>query len=119
MIFFLADEEKKSVDPLEMNLDIKIEVGLPFMRSQRGAPFLVQSGFVYRCERYMGQRTHWLCTKYKTTKCNGRLICQGNDIVKTTQHNHYPDLACTHRTVVEYYDMSGPNFEDFLYSFKR
>lgn len=92
---------------------------LSFMRSQRGAPFLVQSGFIYRCERYSGHRTYWLCTKYKTVKCNGRLICQGNDIVKATQHNHERDLSRMDRTVMEYHNMSGPNFEEFLNSYKK
>lgn len=92
---------------------------LSFMRSQRGAPFLVQSGFIYRCERHNGQRTYWLCTKYKTVKCNGRLICQGNDIVKATKHNHERDLSRMDRTVIEYYNMSGPSVDEFLNSYKK
>lgn len=92
---------------------------MSFMRSQRGAPFLVQAGFIYRCERHNGQRTYWLCTKYKTVKCNGRLICQGNDIVKATSHNHERNLTHMDRTVIEYHDMSGPNVEEFLNSYKK
>lgn len=92
---------------------------MSFIRSQRGAPFLVQSGFVYRCERHTGQRTYWLCTKYKTVKCNGRLICQGNEIVKATQHNHVRDSARMDRTVIEYYNMAGPNVDEFLNSYKK
>lgn len=97
---------------------IKSEL-LSFIRSQRGAPFLVQSGFVYRCERHNGPRTYWLCTKYKTVKCNGRLICQGNEIVKATQHNHVRDSSRMDRTVIEYYNMAGPNVDEFLNSYKK
>lgn len=92
---------------------------LSFMRSQRGAPFLVQAGFIYRCERFNGQRTYWLCTKYKTVKCNGRLICQGNEIVKATPHSHERDLARMDRTVIEYHNMTDPNIDEFLSSYKK
>lgn len=92
---------------------------LSFMRSQRGAPFLVQAGFIYRCERFNGQRTYWLCTKYKTVKCNGRLICQANEIVKATPHNHERDLSRMDRTVIEYHNMADPNIEEFLGSYKK
>lgn len=97
---------------------IKSEM-LSFMRSQRGAPFLVQSGYIYRCERYNSHRTYWLCTKYKTIKCNGRLICQANDIVKATKHNHEQNISQMDRTVIEYHNMAEPNIEEFLHSYKR
>lgn len=90
---------------------------LAFIRSQRGAPFLIESGHVYRCERHNEQRTYWLCTKYKTVKCGGRLICQGNDIVKYTPHTHDGDPARSSRTVVEYRDMNSPNVDYFLRAF--
>lgn len=90
---------------------------LAFIRSQRGAPFLIESGYVYRCERHNEQRTYWLCTKYKTVKCGGRLICQGNDIVKYTPHTHDGDPARTSRAVVEYRDMNSPNVDYFLRAF--
>lgn len=118
-------DDKTNIDASETNLldipydpTVKSEM-LSFMRSQRGAPFLVQSGFIYRCERHNGHRTYWLCTKYKTVKCNGRLICQGNDIVKATQHNHERDLSRMDRTVIEYHNMSDSNVEEFLNSYKK
>lgn len=92
---------------------------LSFIRSQRGAPFLVQSGFVYRCERFSGQRTYWLCTQYKTVKCGGRLICQGNDIVKFKPHNHDRDNSRLDRSVIEYKDMASPSTDEFLNSYKK
>lgn len=92
---------------------------LSFIRSQRGAPFLVQSGHVYRCERHSGQRTYWLCTQYKTVKCGGRLICQGNDIVKFTPHNHERDASRVDRSVIEYRNMASPTNEEFLNSYKK
>lgn len=115
-----SDVESTQTNLLDIPYDplAKSEM-LSFMRSQRGAPFLVQAGFIYRCERHNGQRTYWLCTKYKTVKCNGRLICQGNDIVKATSHNHERDLSRMDRTVIEYHNMSGPNVEEFLSSYKK
>lgn len=92
---------------------------LSFIRSQRGAPFLVQSGFVYRCERTAGQRTYWLCTQYKTVKCGGRLICQGNNIVKFTPHTHERDETRVNRSVIEYRDMNDPSNEEFLNSVRK
>lgn len=125
LFVFVTGNNKKQSDPIQTNLmDIPFDPHgksemLSFMRSQRGAPFLVQAGFVYRCERHNAQRTYWLCTKYKTVKCNGRLICQGNDIVKATLHNHERDIARMDRTVIEYYNMAGPNVEEFLSSYKK
>lgn len=123
--FYFAGNVKTDLIASQTNLlDIPYDPSgksemLSFMRSQRGAPFLVQSGFIYRCERHNGQRTYWLCTKYKTVKCNGRLICQGNDIVKATKHNHERDLSRMDRTVIEYYNMSGPSVDEFLNSYKK
>lgn len=62
-----------------------------FMRSQRGAPLILHSGFVYRCERQISSRTYWLCIRYKGHKCNARLILSGNNVAKATSHNHAPD----------------------------
>lgn len=104
---------------LNIAIDVKSEM-LSFIRSQRGAPFLVQAGFIYRCERFNGQRTYWLCTKYKTVKCNGRLICQGNEIVKATPHSHERDLSSMAScTVIEYHNMTDPDVEQFLSSYKK
>ena len=66
-----------------------------FIRSQRGAPLLVHSGFVYRCERKISNKTYWLCLNYKKTKCNGRMILEGNQINKMTEHNHSIDKRST------------------------
>jgi hypothetical protein len=59
-----------------------------FIRSQRGAPLLLYQEHVYRCERVRDGRSYWLCIHYKHTKCNGRLILQGNNLVKENPHNH-------------------------------
>lgn len=60
-----------------------------FVRSQRGAPLLIHSGFVYRCERKVANRTYWLCMQYKQQyKCNARIILEGNTLNKATEHNH-------------------------------
>lgn len=62
-----------------------------FLRSQRAAPLILHSGFVYRCERQINKRTYWLCIRYKGHRCNGRLILNGNSILKATEHNHILD----------------------------
>lgn len=101
------------------DVDVSKPEMLSFIRSQRGAPFLVQSGFVYRCERRRKQRTYWLCTKYKTVKCGGRLICDGNDVVKLTPHNHPIDFNRVDRSVIEYKNMTSPTIDLFLNNFKK
>jgi len=64
-----------------------------FIRSQRGAPLLVNDGFVYRCERKIGRKSYWLCLSYKKGqhKCNARLILLGNSVTKETGHTHAAD----------------------------
>lgn len=91
---------------------------LSFIRSQRGAPLLTQHGYVYRCERHTGERSYWLCIRYKTLRCGGRLICQGNDVVKFTDHNHAQDWSRIDRTVIEYKSLTHPHIDEFLNSFK-
>ncbi|XP_050084771.1 modifier of mdg4-like isoform X10 [Anopheles aquasalis] len=58
------------------------------IRSQRGAPLLMRDGFIYRCERQREIRTYWLCIRYKKVHCTGRLICDGNEVLKETIHCH-------------------------------
>lgn len=91
---------------------------LSFIRSQRGAPLLTQHGFVYRCERHTDERSYWLCIRYKNLHCSGRLICQGNDVVKFTDHNHGQDWTRIDRTVIEYKSLTHPHIDEFLNSFK-
>lgn len=62
-----------------------------FIRSQRGAPLLVYDGFLYRNERRINKKTYWLCIRYKSSRCNGRMILNGNTIVKETEHTHATD----------------------------
>lgn len=91
---------------------------LSFIRSQRGAPLLTRYGYVYRCERHTGERSYWLCIQYKTLHCGGRLICQGNNIVKYTDHIHDQDWSRIDRTVIEYKSLTHPHIDEFLTSFK-
>lgn len=91
---------------------------MSFVRSQRGAPLLTMQGFIYRCERNVGDRSYWLCIRYKKVHCNGRLILQGNEIVKRRSHNHDPDWTRIDRSVVEYHSLSGEQGADFLNGFR-
>ena len=67
---------------------ICVVIGFPILRSQRGGPLLVVDNFLYRCERAINNRSYWLCIRYKSVKCNARIICDGNDIIKQTNHIH-------------------------------
>lgn len=71
----------------------------PFIRSQRGAPLILHSNFVYRCERKIQSKTYWLCIRYKRDKCNGRLIIKGNRITKETTHSHDVDERANDKNV--------------------
>lgn len=90
---------------------------MAFIRSQRGAPLMVQSGFVYRCERKTQYRTYWLCVGYKRFKCNARIICEGNRHVKRTLHvGHSPDTKRVSKRMLEYHSMEAPDRDEFLSS---
>lgn len=72
-----------------------------FIRSQRGAPLIIHSGSVYRCERKIGNKTYWLCIRYKGHKCNARLIIRGNTLLKSTDHNHATDERSAEQNIEE------------------
>lgn len=103
---------------LQNNYPVQKERLLSFIRSQRGAPLLARFGFLYRCERHTGERSYWLCIRYKNLKCGGRLICQGNDVVKYRSHNHAEDWNRIANSIVEYRNLASPEINDFLNSFK-
>lgn len=67
------------------------KVSWPFIRSQRGAPLLIHSNYLYRCERKINKRFYWLCLGYKKSKCTARIILEGNALCKITPHNHQAD----------------------------
>lgn len=87
---------------------------LEFIRSQRGAPLLVNDGFIYRCERMTPCRSYWLCIGYKRHKCNGRIICQGNEVVKCTFHIHNQEWQRVQKSVIEYKNLNGVDRDEFL-----
>lgn len=109
-----------AADPLESAVYVKIikppavDQSMTFIRSQRGAPLLVRDGFIYRCERNSSARTYWLCTGYKRYKCNGRIICQGNEIVKCTYHIHAPEWSRIRKSTIESCDMNVIDANDFI-----
>lgn len=97
----------------ENRLQIDNVVVWAFIRSQRGAPLLLQSGFVYRCERKINSRTYWLCIRYKGLKCNARLILNGNQLYKSTEHNHAVDERATESNV-ELKNLEGDDVDEWL-----
>lgn len=89
--------------------------GWTFIRSQRGAPLIIHSEFVYRCERKIAQRTYWLCIRYKSHKCNGRLILTGNAIHKESHHNHPIDeRANDTQKHFEYKNLEDEDVEEWI-----
>uniref|UniRef100_A0A182UT97 FLYWCH-type domain-containing protein n=1 Tax=Anopheles merus TaxID=30066 RepID=A0A182UT97_ANOME len=87
-----------------------------FIRSQRGLPLLVKNKFIYRCERTRNHRSYWLCTRYKTHKCTGRIICQNNTVLKETEHCHMDDSRRLHHSELKLVDMSQINIECWVKS---
>jgi hypothetical protein len=86
----------------------------PFIRSQRGLPFLSHFGYVYRNERILGRKTYWLCIKYKNSKCNARIILDGNQIKKITMHNHSIDTRTSNTNKLEYKNLHDNDVEAWL-----
>ena len=84
-----------------------------FIRSQRSAPLLLQAGFVYRCERKLNSRTYWLCIRYKGHKCNARLILNGNQLYKSTDHNHPVDERASDSNI-EYKNLDDNDVDEWL-----
>lgn len=88
-----------------------------FIRSQRGLPLLSREGFVYRCERHNRLRSYWLCTRYKNFKCGGRIICNGNTVIKMTKHNHIEDWQRIQKSLVEYKSLTDFDAESYTKGF--
>ncbi|XP_058130350.1 modifier of mdg4-like isoform X11 [Anopheles coustani] len=88
--------------------------GRAFIRSQRGAPLLVKDSFIYRCERTRGNRSYWLCVRYKSHKCTGRIICQGNAVLKQTGHTHQIDHARLAQSTKVVYDLTKINLTSWI-----
>ncbi|XP_055616853.1 modifier of mdg4-like isoform X20 [Toxorhynchites rutilus septentrionalis] len=84
-----------------------------FIRSQRGAPLLTLDSFIYRCERVRKTRSYWLCIRYKSSKCNGRVICQGNSVIKRTTHCHMNDQRRIASSILEQTDLSAINLDEW------
>ncbi|XP_052567448.1 FLYWCH-type zinc finger-containing protein 1-like, partial [Culex pipiens pallens] len=84
-----------------------------FIRSQRGAPLLTLENFIYRCERVRKTRSYWLCIRYKSSKCNGRVICQGNTVIKRTSHCHPDDQRRISSSIIEQTNLAAINLNDW------
>ncbi|XP_055595644.1 modifier of mdg4-like isoform X23 [Uranotaenia lowii] len=84
-----------------------------FIRSQRGAPLLTLGNFIYRCERVRKTRSYWLCIRYKSSKCNGRVICQGNTIIKNTSHCHANDERRISTSILEQTDLNEIDLDEW------
>lgn len=96
-----------------LTADAHNQVIRSFVRSQRAAPLILHSGFVYRCERQIGKRTYWLCIRYKGHKCNARLILNGNSVIKATEHNHGIDDRAN-ETNIELKNLDDADVPDWI-----
>lgn len=95
------------------NRDSRLKQTWPFIRSQRGAPLLVHTGFVYRHERKINDRTYWLCIRYKGLNCNSRIILNGNQLRKATEHNHNRDDRSSENSL-EYKDLEDSDIDEWI-----
>lgn len=85
-----------------------------YISSQRGAPLLIHSDYLYRCERKINKRLYWLCTNYKKTKCNARIILDGNVLCKATDHNHVADKRAKDVSKIRYKDLEDDDVDEWL-----
>ncbi|XP_062537631.1 uncharacterized protein LOC134205945 [Armigeres subalbatus] len=51
-----------------------------FIRSQHGAPLLPLDNYIYRCKLVRRTKSYWSCIRSRSSKCNGRVICQDTSI---------------------------------------
>lgn len=88
----------------------------PFIRSQRGAPLLIHTNFLYRCERKVNKRFYWLCLGYKKSKCTARIILDGNTICKITSHNHEADPRAIEIKKIEHKNLEDYDIDEWMRS---
>lgn len=114
LLYFILDMDE-SIEDKQSNESYR----LSFIRSQRNAPLLVQDGYIYRCERFNDRRSYWLCICYKKFKCNGRLICEYNDIIKSTTHVHEVEPKRLIGASIEYKNLHDEDSKEYLKGLKK
>ena len=87
-----------------------------FLPSQRGAPLLIHSNYLYRCERKINNRLYWLCINYKKSKCNARVILEGNVLCKSTEHNHLADSRSNDVSKIRSKNLEDDDVDEWLKS---
>uniref|UniRef100_A0A6P7GX96 Uncharacterized protein LOC114343419 n=1 Tax=Diabrotica virgifera virgifera TaxID=50390 RepID=A0A6P7GX96_DIAVI len=70
-----------------------VEMVLTYVKSQKGANMLVYNGYIHRKEKTIDQKTIWKCAQYNKHKCTGRVHTVGDEVVKSTSHNHVADAS--------------------------
>ncbi|XP_049276918.1 modifier of mdg4-like isoform X15 [Anopheles funestus] len=111
-------EQSTQVTNVQTKLDAteSYDKGHMFIRSQRGLPLLARDNFIYRCERARNHRSYWLCIRYKTNQCKGRIICQNNTVLKETKHCHPDDHRRLNRSETTFVDLSSINIDAWVKS---
>jgi len=67
---------------------------MEFVKSNKGADFLVVDGYTFRKEKVIQEKEIWRCTEYRKAKCRSRCHTIGSNFEKLpTEHNHVPDTA--------------------------
>ncbi|XP_078504055.1 uncharacterized protein LOC144762686 [Lissotriton helveticus] len=59
-----------------------------YTKSRKGNRLLKHCGYIYCNERISEPRRHWRCVQYYSSRCSGRAVTVGDNIIKTTEHNH-------------------------------
>jgi len=66
---------------------------MEYITSQKGGIILKYKSFLFQKERETTEKIIWRCLEYTTKKCRGRLHSFGEVVLRTTDHNHVPDIG--------------------------
>lgn len=66
---------------------------MQYITSQKNGKLLKFNSFIFQKERETGNKIIWRCLEYTSKKCRGRLHTSGDVVLRTTEHNHVPDVG--------------------------
>lgn len=66
---------------------------MQYITNQKNGKLLKFNSSVYRKERETENKIIWRCIEYRLNKCRGRLHSLNEVVMKTTEHNHVPDIG--------------------------
>ena len=66
---------------------------MEYITSQKGGIILKYKSFLFQKERETTEKIIWRCLEYTTKKWRGLLNSFGEVVLRTTDHNHVPDIG--------------------------